>query len=251
MWIRHHEEHAPGLVEGLYLVGSVALDDWHPGHDVDVVAMTADPATDDEVGALRRAADATRDELGDITNVDGPIVAWSDLSSPPLAAMRPWTIEGEFRFHGECPEINPVVWYVLERYGIAAIGGPTSGLGIYVDGHDRVQWVVENVDTYWRGVRAQLVEVLEAVPDQQTFDADVVEWCVLGIARMAYTSTSGDVTSKTAAGEWLMGQMPEHDEVVRSALDIRRRNDPAEQAHRSTVEATVVAMTDLIEAITR
>ena len=36
---------APGLVEGLYVVGSFALDDWRPGHsDIDIVAVTAECA---------------------------------------------------------------------------------------------------------------------------------------------------------------------------------------------------------------
>ena len=38
----------PGLVEGLYVVGSVALGDWVEGcSDIDIVAVTAEPATDD------------------------------------------------------------------------------------------------------------------------------------------------------------------------------------------------------------
>jgi hypothetical protein len=250
VWIRHHEGHAPGLIEGLYLAGSVALDDWRPGSNVDIVAMTADPATDDDVELLRRAAEATRRELAGVTTIDGPIVAWSDLASPPLAVMRPWTLGGEFRFDGECSEINPVTWFILAQYGVAAIGGSADRLGVFVDGHDRVRWVVDNVDTYWRGVCDQLVHALGAAPDQQTFDAEVIEWCALGIARMAFTSTSGDVASKTAAGEWAMVEVPEHRDLFELAVAIRARHILAEQVDRSTFEATVVMLSDLADAIT-
>ena len=42
---------APGLVEGLYVVGSYALDDWQPGRsDIDIVAVLAEPATDEDFG---------------------------------------------------------------------------------------------------------------------------------------------------------------------------------------------------------
>ncbi|MGZ6986890.1 MAG: nucleotidyltransferase domain-containing protein, partial [Ilumatobacteraceae bacterium] len=45
---------APGMVEGLYVVGSFALDDWQPGRsDIDIVAVTAEPATDEDFGSLR------------------------------------------------------------------------------------------------------------------------------------------------------------------------------------------------------
>ena len=47
------DELAPGLVEGLYVVGSFALADWHEGRsDIDIVAVTAEPATDEDASAL-------------------------------------------------------------------------------------------------------------------------------------------------------------------------------------------------------
>ena len=47
-WLACHDRVAPGLIEGLYIVGSIALDDWRPGSDIDLVAFTADPATDED-----------------------------------------------------------------------------------------------------------------------------------------------------------------------------------------------------------
>ena len=43
-WLRVHDELAPGTIEGLYVVGSVALDDWTSHSDIDVVAVVADPS---------------------------------------------------------------------------------------------------------------------------------------------------------------------------------------------------------------
>lgn len=43
-YLRVVDEEAPGLVEGLYLVGSVALGEFRPHtSDVDFVAVTAEP----------------------------------------------------------------------------------------------------------------------------------------------------------------------------------------------------------------
>ena len=244
VWLSRHDELAPGLIEGLYVVGSAVLDDWRPGSDVDVVAVTADPPTDVDVVVLRRAADATADDLAGSTTVDGPIVAWGDLASPPLSAMRPWTLDGVFHFDGEGAEINPVTWYVLDRHGVAIRGPRTDALGLYVDERDRISWVVENADTYWRGVRGQLATVLADDPSRTTFDADVVEWCALGIARMLLTATTGDVASKTAAGEWTARRMPEHADVLAEATAIRARHDPSEVVTRAVLDATL----DLLDA---
>jgi len=47
---------APGLVEGLYLTGSAALDDFRPGaSDVDFIAVTRARPTETDIAALERA----------------------------------------------------------------------------------------------------------------------------------------------------------------------------------------------------
>ena len=46
VWIDSHDDAAPGLIEGLYVVGSVALGDWTPHSDIDVVAVVAADQSD-------------------------------------------------------------------------------------------------------------------------------------------------------------------------------------------------------------
>ena len=48
VWIDSHDDAAPGLIEGLYVVGSVALGDWTPYSDIEIVAaVVADPSDPD------------------------------------------------------------------------------------------------------------------------------------------------------------------------------------------------------------
>jgi len=248
VWFDRHRELAPGLVEGLYVVGSLALDDWRPGSDIDIVVTTADPPTDDDADRLQAAFEATRRSVA--IPIDGPIVPWSDLAAAPLAAMRPWTLDGEFHFDGDCFEINPVTWYTLATRGIAVAGAAGDELGIHVDTGERISWIVENVDTYWRGVAARLRGALDGAPGQSTFDADAIEWCVLGAARMLFTATAGEVASKSAAGEWAAHALPRHAELLRAAVDIRVRHDADEQIDRSVAVATVDLLDEAVERIT-
>ncbi|MEO6124724.1 MAG: nucleotidyltransferase domain-containing protein, partial [Ilumatobacteraceae bacterium] len=53
-WIRTMDEIAPEVVEGVYVVGSIALEDWQPhSSDIDIIAITAEPADDEMSGTLR------------------------------------------------------------------------------------------------------------------------------------------------------------------------------------------------------
>lgn len=244
-WLAHHDRVAPGLIEGLYLVGSIALGDWSPRSDLDIVAFTADPATDDDAELLRAAHEAARAELG--ISVDGPRLAWGDVSVPPLPLHRPWTLDGEFRHDGECFEINPITWYTLAAYGVAVRGEPAERLGVATDVDDRRAFVRGNVATYWRSVGEQIGAALDD-GSRNEFDAGVVEWCALGAARMLVTFRTGDVASKTAAGEWVATELPGHADVLHAAVAIRRTADPA-PVDRRTLEQVRALVADVVRAV--
>lgn len=246
-WLVHHDRIAPGLIEGLYLVGSGALDDWRAGSDIDVVAFTADPATDHDAELLRAAHEAT---LADVeVPIDGPRLAWGDVSVPPSPLLRPWTLDGGFHHDGECFEINPVTWFTLAEYGIAVRGAPAGQLGVAIDGDDRRRFVRDNVDTYWRSVAERLGAAL-ADAGRTEFAAETVEWCALGVARMLYSHRTGDVASKTAAGEWAAREMPEHADALDAAVQLRRAVQPA-PVGRTLLEQVHALVEDVVRAITR
>lgn len=246
-WLGHHDRLAPGAVEGLFLVGSVALGDWTPRSDIDVVAFVADPTDADTVAALGAAHEAYRAEGGRPT-VDGPFLSWADVTSPPTSVQRAWTLDGEFRFDAECFEINPVVWFTLAEHGVA-VRGPTPGeLGVAVDDAARRDWVRANVDTYWRSVRSEVAEILAADPDRTEFGGSTVEWCALGVARMWFTAETGGVVSKNAAGAWAAVRLPHHAELFAVAAEVRA-GASGQVVDRATVEQLVDAMGEMIDTI--
>lgn len=212
---------APGLIEGLYVVGSFALGDWQPGRsDIDMLAVMAEPATDDDFATLR-TAHALLAERQPTPRIDGPYVAWADLTIAPATGLhRPWTLAGELHHDGECFEINPVTWYTLARYGVTVRGSAPETLDIWQETEDRVRFVIDNLSTYWY----QLAETVARACDDPAaaFDADSFEWCSLGALRLHYTAFTGDVTSKRGAGEYGLVVTPEHlHDTLRAALNIR------------------------------
>jgi hypothetical protein len=245
VWLHAHDDVAPGVIEGLYVVGSVALDDWTPHSDIDVVAVVADPSDPDLFGQLAAGQALVGERLA--VPVDGPYVAWGDLVVPATSVQRPWVLDGVYHVDGESFEINPVTWYTLARYGIAVRGEDPTELGVAVDAGERRSFVRENLDTYWRGVGRRLAAAIEADPTSQTADGAVLEWIALGVARMLYTWETGDVTSKSAAGLWATNRAPDFADMLLAAVQLR--TDPGLATRSHLLDA--VAFTELVvETIT-
>jgi hypothetical protein len=217
-WVAAHDEVAPGVIEGLYVVGSVALDDWTPHSDVDVIAVVADPSDPDLFDDLAAANELVRGRTS--IAVDGPYVAWGDLVVPPMALQRPWVLDGEYHVDGESFEINPVTWYTLATYGVTIRGDAPVSIGVFLDEVERRAFVHENLHTYWRGVGERLGAGVEA-SDEAEFGSEVIEWVALGVARMLYTLDTGDVASKSAAGRWAARRFVEFAPVLDAAVALR------------------------------
>jgi hypothetical protein len=236
-WLASFDAHAPGVVEGLYVVGSLAFDNWRGGSDIDIVAVLAEPPDEATVEALRRAHFAFRDQWP-APDVDGPFVAWGDLSVPAMAVARPWVLGGDFFHDAECFELNPVTWYVLGSYGIDVRGPDPRTLGIPSPVIDRVDWVRGNVASYWRG-QYEFVRVA-AQREADAYPASVLAWCVLGMLRMRYTIMTGDVTSKAGA--------------ARHALETGRSRwrpiaELALELHESGVASATITHEELVAAL--
>lgn len=243
-WLTAYDEVAPGVIEGLYIVGSVALDDWTSHSDIDIIAVVADPSDPDLPGDLA-AAHAVAAQRVDAA-VDGPFVAWGDLAVPPVGVARPWVLDGEFHVDGESFELNPVTWYTLAMYGITVRGDVASSLGVPLDLTDRRHWVRDNLHSYWRGVGRQLAAALETDLVAETTESAVLEWVALGVVRMLYTWETGDVTSKSGAGLWGAGRVPEFAPVLTRAVELRGSPGTVSRAELDSAVALVDAVVGLV-----
>ena len=243
-WFDAHDQAAPGVIEGLYLVGSVVLDDWTPHSDIDVVAVVADPSDPDLVGDLAAAHALVRDRVS--IAIDGPYVAWGDLVVPAMAVQRPWVLDDEYHVDGESFEINPVTWYTVARYGIAVRGVEPAHIGVASTLEERRTWVAGNLDTYWRGVSSSLAEGLAGSAEHE-WGGEILEWVALGVARMLYTFETGDVISKSGAGRWAAERIPRHEALFRRAVEVRAT--PGSVTREELIQCADVAR-EIVDAAT-
>ena len=128
---------APGLVSGFYLVGSVALGDFHPGgagrgrlstaSDIDFIAVT-DLRPGHESREMRALAEAHARTTARFPrpHFDGAVLTWTDLAAGPDGCPDvPCAHESRFTPAGRSG-INPVTFCELAWHGIA-VRGPQPG----------------------------------------------------------------------------------------------------------------------------
>jgi hypothetical protein len=213
---------APALVEGLYLVGSVALGDFRLHHsDVDFVAVTASRLEPAGYAALERAH-AWLSAHWPRPFFDGIYVTWDDLAGDPVGASPgPHTHEGRLHPAGG-GERHPVTWRTLIQSGVCCRGPTVAEIEIWSDAAALAAWINNNLDAYWR----RLLEPgswLTRRGGVAGLTAYACEWCVLGVSRLHYTLATGKITSKDGAGVHAQAAFDaQWQPVIAESLRIRR-----------------------------
>jgi hypothetical protein len=221
-YLRIVDEEAPGLVEGLYLVGSVALGEFRPhASDVDFLAVTAEPLDRVAARALDRAHRRLRRHRGRPT-FDGYYVTWADLRADPAVAPRgPTSHEGRFR--PAATSRDPVAWHTLAQCGVPCRGPEVAGLDVWTDPDTLRRWVVRNLDDYWGRLR-RAGDRLPTPHGIASLTDYAVVWCVTGLSRIHYTVVTGAITGKEGGARHALDVFPSRwNRIVEESLRIRCR----------------------------
>lgn len=210
----------PGLVTAFWLTGSATSGDWWPGvSDVDVVVGLGRPLTPDEVPALAAAAAGPP--------VDGIYLPVADMTDPPSAGEPvPHVVNGEFSA-GPCDEASPVTWLELRQFGMPLRGPAPAELMPQPDPAAVRVWLLGNLRGYWSDEADEREKILTARPAGQPARAEGVCWLVLGAPRLHATLATGEVISKTAAGQYAARHWPAHAELARQCVAARAGADVA------------------------
>ncbi len=185
------QEAAPGLLEGLYLHGSLGFGEWYPGRsDVDFVAVLAGEAP---AGVLRQVHADLADTFA-TPAFDGFHCTWDDLANGPAGLELPCTLGGVF-YAEERHDIHPVTWHELAFHGVRVFGPQLAEVKLWTDQQALRQYTHDNLASYW----AEQVEALRRFP-AEAGKPEIVTWFVLGTARLHHLLATNTLTSKTGAG---------------------------------------------------
>ncbi|MFF5757452.1 aminoglycoside adenylyltransferase domain-containing protein [Streptomyces longwoodensis] len=211
----------PWLIQGLYLVGSVALNDFHAGtSDIDFVAVSAVPLDDQQLGVLERI----HTQLADACprpHFDGSYVTWDELAADPLQAVPgPQVHEHKFT-RASRGDRHPVTWHTLADHG-AALRGPLPGdIDIHKDPASLAAWTRGNLVGYWQPWWRRASR-LPSPLGLACLGSWGPAWGVLGVSRLHYTMATGRITSKRGAGEYALTRFDDAwQRIVEECLHIR------------------------------
>jgi hypothetical protein len=207
----------PECIDGFYLTGSLALDDYRSGHsDIDFVAVTHIPLTPFELRKLDQLHREFR-RTASGPELDGVYVTWHELQTSPVGLSAPYCRDGRFFFNSGFAA-NPVTWLTLHRYPIS-VRGPMQPEVAHDEMLLRV-WCCQNLQSYWKewmhAARTNVVRCLFSLSRQ------AMVWGVLGVTRLHATIRTGDILSKSAAGRYALETFPLHWlPIAREALEAR------------------------------
>ncbi|MBF8193328.1 DUF4111 domain-containing protein [Nonomuraea sp. K274] len=216
---------APGLVEGLYLEGSAALDDYRPDtSDVDFVAVTAQEPPIEVLERIHTGLGAHPFE--------GVYLTWDDLRRDPSGlGARPQAHAGRLDPRGE---VNPITWHTLAGHGVTCRGPKPGELDIWSDPAALAAWTDANLDGYWRRLVSRAAHLVTPW-GLMSLGCYGAVWIVTGVSRLHYTLATGEITSKTGAARHALQAFPERwHRVVKEALRLRE-----EDVARPTLGSTV------------
>ena len=209
---------APNCIEGLYLLGSAAFDDFQPGRsDLDIVVVTRDPGEPAVVSAVEQA----RRSIACSIATDGVVLGWDDLQQDPVI-VGPRPCFDAVAFHPSARlMLDPVTWHTLARYAIVVHGPRQTETSMWSDRTALKRWTHGNLAGYWTDWHRRH-DSLFSYAGLTAFHPRVVEWGVLGVSRLLYTLATGGLTSKTGAGLYARDAMPSRwRAIIDTAISIR------------------------------
>jgi hypothetical protein len=206
----------PGVVSGFYLVGSVALGAYRPSRsDIDFVAVVSDEVDGHHFRRLRTAqvgiglwtvTKAVRQGRPPLTGtLNGVFVRQGNIDKPVTEIVPAASQVGERFYVGRGgSDVSPVAWKVLAERGIPARGAHPESLRLTTQPHLLRSWTAGNLESYWRPWAATLAghptRRFALRPRWSTAQG------VLGVSRLHYTITTGEVASKEVAGQYALAR---------------------------------------------
>ncbi|MFG2825271.1 hypothetical protein ACGFX4_38320 [Kitasatospora sp. NPDC048365] len=236
---------APGLVEGLYLCGSLGFGEYVAGHsDVDFVAVLAERPGRAALDALA-AAHATVRAEHPRPHFDGLHAVRADLArSPDECPDLPCTQNGEYREAGRFG-VNPVTWHELARHSVPVRGSRLTDADVWTDDAALRAYSHRNLSEYWSGTAAAI-----AANPQAAAGPFAAEWCVLGVSRLHHLLATGTLTTKSGAGRYALTAFePYWHPIITEALALREGSPSSYGEDTARRGADTVAFTAMaIEA---
>jgi predicted nucleotidyltransferase len=224
IFVHHIHTAFPDEVIGIYVIGSVALDDFQEcKSDIDLLVLCRNLHDEDRFSTVRiqHRLISRKAKL----QLNGYYITADALNVANAANTKAIYFQGS---HVEVRLFDMAIVTLLELHNSAltVYGAPSNSLSIRVNKDDVTAFTFSNLIQYWQPWLKKHNSLwwrkisLVIIPR-------VTEWTLLGLARQLYTLYTGEITSKTNAGKFCIKYLPaDLREIMLKAIDIRLDNNP-------------------------
>lgn len=213
----------PGFIEGIYLTGSLPLNDFYSNKsDIDFLVFCRE-LPDEKMAMQLKQIHKTIENKYQKPDLSGSYLTFESILTGEPESKRVLSYhEKKMRFQNF--EMAPVSLSELKTNAITVVGAQANTLPIYIRPQKLNEFLYENINTYWKKWIKQYSSFFHRKIILLAFPR-FTEWSVLGIARQYYTLQTGKITSKTEAGQYCLQHLPEkYHPIIKEAIEIRKDN---------------------------
>lgn len=211
---------APDFVSGLYITGSVVLDDFHSDKsDIDFVVVCHNldlPKLQSMLARIHKKMEANPKAaaLNGVYLIPDHLDVNKSHHRKILRYQKGRVEEVSF-------DMAPILLYELKTTGMTVRGIGIEELKIRIDFDNVKEFMFKNINSYWKKWVDDHSSILKKKILLILFPR-LTEWGVLGVARQYCTLMTGRIASKTAAGHFVLDHVSaEQQKIVREAIQIR------------------------------
>ncbi|HTJ69027.1 MAG TPA: nucleotidyltransferase domain-containing protein [Actinospica sp.] len=200
-------------VHGVYLTGSASLGDYRHGQsDLDLLTLTTRALTEEELTALDQMHKTL--ETGSQPHTDAHYIAREYVGKlpPEDAAGHGHVVDGDFNRGLTGQEL--VTWANLAQCGITVRGPEAKSLDAAPDAGVFKAWNRGNLEGYWRMIALQAHRAVSERDPGEEFSPVFAVWCGTGPGRLHRTIATGEIISKTACIDYVVGLFPAYTELL-------------------------------------
>jgi hypothetical protein len=233
-YTRQIDQETAGLVSALYLVGSIALDDFHDRFsDVDFAAVLSQPASAADFTVLQSLHTRLERLHPRWRNkVEGLYCQAADLGCPDSRGCQHLKWHDGRLLRADRLHMGAITWWILQNHGIQVFGPAGNHFSISIDWDSLARQQLENMNSYWASWARSPIRMGVLLSDWG------VQWTVLGVLRQFFTLREHSITSKTGAAVYALPRVPGHFQgLIREAVGLRE--NPRQAFYRSRIRRAV------------
>lgn len=213
----------PGAAAGIYLVGSAALDDYHPEtSDLDLVTVLdeeLDPRQVTLLGDVHRRIHKRHNEV----RVDVSYLTSAQLAQAPTSLLTAGLRAVDGRIHVAPDRQAPgiLLWHQLHEQAFRVTGADLRDQRIALRPEALQEWCLAQIEERWTPWW-DCAAVLLSAGGRESLGAVGPTYGVLGVVRLHHTLVTGTLVSPCQAGEWALALCePEWKRLLDECLRVR------------------------------